>query len=291
MKTIENIKIQGTVAAVSNEEESVMKTMTNTEAMAMQDPIYDTSEEDVDTFDFTQRLDITKTSEPGYVTKAELGARLGLTKTEIKKATRDQLVERWMNSEESTEYLTDEATGQPIDRVDIPDDEAVEVEETTVEKEEEEMKTENKMGAKERKFWTLLNDEMKKQKSKGYGESVSGFMLAAIMADVFYGISNMKKALKNGQISDKIKTNVYAGMRKLMDNGYITPVVAQRTFKAMNGELIKVSYGVANTYGINLKSVILVDDLSAYVGKITTKNITMYGINKNLIHDMMVERW
>ena len=147
-----------------------------------------------------RRLEIENENSKYYMTNEMIGIELGLSKEEISSLDRNVLIEKLKIK--LVKYLHDERIrmGKEIDKP-----------KTTA-------KIETKDKTPQEKLNTFIEDlryASLKNKDKGYGTTVSGFMLDALILKQ-YGIDNLKEALKNDAITRKTgKGNIIVTEEKI----------------------------------------------------------------------------
>lgn len=154
------------------------------------------------------RLEVKGIHSNGYLAKTEIGEILGLSKKKVNASKREELLEALKLAVE--EACKSEKKSKKA---------STKKEETKVE-EKKEAKKESKAEDKtpQKKYNEFLEDlryASLKNKDKGYGTTVSGFMLDALILKQ-YGIDNLKESLKNDAITRKTgKGNIIINEEKI----------------------------------------------------------------------------
>lgn len=194
-----------------------------------------------------KNMAITNKHDKNYVSKAMLGEALGYSKTKLLKIKREDLVK------EMTDKLTPKMTEEQLDNavntvvnanangsnatIELPKElHKLSKEENSMD-ESKKMIEEKKGKTPAEKTQELYNDlayYAKKNAAKGYGNTISGFMVAAVIAKQ-YDIYNLKGALDNDAktrkaieagsdrpgriiVTDEVKANIATVRKWLQEN-------------------------------------------------------------------------
>ena len=135
------------------------------------------------------RLEVKGIHSDGYLGKAEIGEILGISKKKVTASKREELIKALTKAIENAYKSEYDRQGKEIDYAKTG---------TIKEKETKDKTPQEKLNA----FLEDLRYASLKNKDKGYGTSVTAFMLDALILKQ-YGIDNTKEALKKDAITRK----------------------------------------------------------------------------------------
>lgn len=182
------------------------------------------------------RLEVKGIHSDGYLAKTEIGEILGLSKKKVTASKREELLDILKTAVEEaykSEKKSKKASKKSSDKSDKKEETKVE------EKKEAKKEPETKDKTPQEKLNTFLEDlryASLKNKDKGYGTSVTAFMLDALILKHQYGIDNTKEALKKDAETRKTgKGNIIVTQEKidkikeikkwLINKGIIKPAI------------------------------------------------------------------
>lgn len=186
-----NLTVVGTVNDSVSKEETIMGTTTmNNDVVVIEYAVAES---------LKNRLEVKGIHSDGYLAKTEIGEILGLSKKKVNASKREELIE-------ALKVAVEEACKSEKKSKKASKKSSAKKEETKVE-EKKEAKKESKAKDKtpQEKLNAFLEDLHKvalENKEKGYGTSVTAFMLDALILKQ-YGIYNLKGALKNDELTRK----------------------------------------------------------------------------------------
>lgn len=194
-----NLTVVGTVNDSVSKEETIMGTTTmNNDVVVIEFAVAE---------QLKDRLNVEGIHSEGYLGKAEIGEILGLSKKKVTTSKREELLNVLKLAIEEAYHVkkySDEGDQLEMDETGV-DPTAKKSSKKTGIKKDSKKEPETKDKTPQEKLNAFLEDLHKsalENKEKGYGTSVSAFMLDALILKQ-YGIYNLKGALKNDELTRK----------------------------------------------------------------------------------------